>query len=109
MFAIDLNRLLVDEQAEVYSKMVPAPSWQGIEIGLMGIPVRADRVTAPMPVVGGNDDQLTPPSLARRIAAKYGADLRLYDNHVYYLIREPGWESIASAILAWLADKVSNP
>ena len=99
---IDLNCLPAEEQVEVLARMRQAPGRQGLEIGLLGIPVDANRVTTPMLVIGASEDRLIPPSVVRKIARKYGADYRQYPRHGHYLIREPGWHRIAADVAEWL-------
>ena len=99
---IDLNCLPTEEQVEVLARMRPAPGRQGVEVGLLGVPVDARRVTTPMLVVGASEDRLIPPGVVRKIARKYGANYREYAEHGHYLVREPGWEQVAADVVEWL-------
>ena len=40
--------------------------------------------------------------MQRKIARKYGAELRVYEGHAHMVMQEPGWEAIASDVAAWL-------
>lgn len=105
MFAADLNRLPPPEQASVYGQMVLAPGKQGVEIGILGIPIDAKRITGPILIITGTDDKLVPASVARIVARRYRADFREYAGHAHYIMREPGWEKVAADIARWLAEK----
>jgi pimeloyl-ACP methyl ester carboxylesterase len=105
MFAADLNRLPPPEQASVYEQMVPASGKQGVEIGMLGIPVDAKRVVGPILIITGTDDKLIPAGVARTVARRYRADFREYAGHAHYIMREPGWEKVATDIVRWLAEK----
>ena len=105
MFAADLNRLPPPEQASVYEQMVLAPGKQGVEIGMLGIPVDAKRITGPLLIITGTDDKLVPAGVARTVARRYRADFREYAGHAHYIMREPGWEKIAADIARWLTEK----
>jgi pimeloyl-ACP methyl ester carboxylesterase len=102
MGRMDLNRLPPDEQAATYRRMAPAPGRQGLEIGILGVPVRGRDVRCPVLSIGGSDDALTPPRVARAIGRRLGGTSQIYDGHAHYLIREPGWEVIADDVLAWI-------
>ena len=106
MFSADLNRLSPSEQAFVYERMVPAPGKQGMEIGMLGIPVDAKRTTGPMLIITGTDDKLIPAAVARTIAHRYRADYKEYAGHAHYIIREPGWEAAAGDIADWLEENI---
>jgi pimeloyl-ACP methyl ester carboxylesterase len=105
MFAADLNRLPPPEQASVYEQMVLAPGKQGVEIGMLGIPVDAKRIAGPILIISGTDDKLVPAAVARTVARRYRADFREYAGHGHYIMREPGWEKVAADIARWLAEK----
>ncbi len=102
MCEMDLNGLSRHEQRLTYERMVAASGRQGLEIGVLGIPVHAARITVPILIIGGELDNLTPPRLTRRIAKKYNADYREYEGRGHYLMRENNWQQIAADIAKWL-------
>lgn len=108
MCELNLNRLSPEEQTIVYDKMVPTSAKQAIQITLTGIPVDAHRVTTPMMVLNGTDDKLTPVSVADAIAKKYGATFRTYSGNGHYIMRERGWEKVATDISQWLSEIVPH-
>ena len=55
-----------------------------------------------MLVVAGREDRITPAKMVRKIARKYGAELRVYDGHAHMVLLEPGWEVIAREVATWL-------
>ena len=99
---LDLNRLPTPEQDHALERMVPAPGRQGLEVALLGVPVRPERVRTPLLVAGASDDRLVPARVLRRAAAKVGAEHREYQDHAHYLVREPGCEVIAADIADWI-------
>jgi alpha-beta hydrolase superfamily lysophospholipase len=106
MFSADLNRLSPSEQAFAYERMVPAPGKQGVEIGMLGIPVDAKRTSGSILVITGTDDKLIPAAVARTIAHRYRADYKEYAGHAHYIIREPEWEAAAGDIADWLEENI---
>jgi alpha-beta hydrolase superfamily lysophospholipase len=40
--------------------------------------------------------------VTRKIAKKYGADLRAYEGFAHMLLLEPGWEQVATDVADWL-------
>ena len=45
----------------------------------------------------------------RRVASKYGAELREYPGRGHWLHEEPGFEMIAAEIVSWLEQRVLQP
>lgn len=73
---------------------------------------RADR--APLLLITGALDHVTPPAIGRGALAKYTAtgspaivELREYPGRTHRLLSQTGWEEIADAALAW-ADEHTN-
>ncbi len=62
------------------------------------------RITCPMLVVGGAQDHITPASVVRKIARKYGAVAthKEFEDHAHWVVAEPGWEEVAEFATAWL-------
>lgn len=106
MLYLNLNGLSADEQTLVMSRMVPASGKQLRETAVQGVPVDATRVETPMLVMVGKHDRLTPPSVCRAIAQKYGAEFRQYPDNAHYLMREPNHREIADDIHRWLCETV---
>ena len=59
-------------------------------------------VRVPMLVVAGAADRIVSLALCRATAARYGAELKTYDDHAHWLVGEPGWTAIADDVAAWL-------
>jgi len=97
-----LGRIPEADRRLLYDAVVPDSGTVGRQIALTGVRVDVSQVRCPMLCVVGVDDNATPARSVRRIAAKYDADLREYPNHAHMLMEEPGWEGIASDMLAWL-------
>ena len=64
--------------------------------------VDASQVTCPVLIVAGEQDQTTPPPVARKIAEKYGADYLEFEGHAHWPLGEPGWEVIAQKCADWM-------
>ena len=97
-----LNRLSPERQAEVYARLVPESGRAARELAFGLIQVDENRVECPMLVVGAQWDRITPPSVQRRIAAKYDAEYLEIAGHAHMLIVEEGWEQPFKEILKWL-------
>lgn len=63
------------------------------------------------------EQRVLPPSAAnasparsvRRVASKYGAELREYPGRGHWLHEEAGFEMIAAEIVSWLEQRVLQP
>ena len=67
----------------------------------------ASRVTAPVLVMTGLDDQFVVPRVARALARKYNATLREYRSFAHHIMSEPGWEGPCGDVSDWL-DRVAH-
>jgi pimeloyl-ACP methyl ester carboxylesterase len=67
------------------------------------LPRRARTSRAPVLVLGGGDDTITPPSAAVRTARHYGTKARLFRGMGHDLMLEPDWHAPLDAMLDWLA------
>jgi len=59
--------------------------------------VRSRDVRVPALVVAGQEDRITPASVVRKVARKYGAEYVEFPHHAHWVVGEPGWEEIAEA------------
>ena len=89
------------EKRELYQVFIPASGRQALQIAGWGVPVNIDSGRPILVAVGGKD-KITPPSLAEAVANKYRADRLLYKDMAHLLPIEPGWEQVASDVLAWI-------
>lgn len=106
--ALELNRLPPADRRAVYARMVPESGRMTFDIAVTGLRVDPRQVRAPMLVIAGSDDRITPAPMVRRVARRYGATLREYPGFAHMLLMEPGWERIASDIAAWLETVVCS-
>jgi pimeloyl-ACP methyl ester carboxylesterase len=104
--ALLFGRLDAAERARVFARLVPESGRAAFDMAVTGVPVDRRRVRCPMLVLAGAEDRITPATNVRRIAARYGAELRVYERHAHMLLMEPGWEDIAGDIVAWIKREV---
>jgi pimeloyl-ACP methyl ester carboxylesterase len=100
--ALLYGRTPPEERRAAFERLVPESGRQAFDVAVTGVPVDARRVRCPMLVVAGREDRITPAKTVRKVAAKYGAEIRVWDEHAHMLIQEPGWEAIAADVAAWL-------
>ncbi len=92
-----LNTLSPREQSVVYRSFMYESGRALWEIFRGMIAVDELRVTCPVLVAVGSADRVTPPAVARRIAGKYGAEIREYPGECHYL-------SASQAVMMDVAD-----
>ncbi len=108
-----MHLLPEDEQRANYDKLVSEAGRVAFEIGCWCLDPRraakvdASRVTCPVLVVGAAQDRITPVSVVRRVAKKYGAHAtyKEFENHAHWLMGEPRWEEVAGYVADWLAQR----
>ena len=96
------NRTPVAARDADFARLVPESGRAGLELSFGIVGVSESRVTAPMLVVTGRDDQFIVPRVARAIARKYRAEIRTYDSFAHHIMNEPGWEKPARDIVDWM-------
>lgn len=102
--ALLFGRIPPGDRRQAFERLVPESGRTTFDIAVKGVPVDAGRVRCPMLVAAGREDRITPVKMVRKIARKYGAELRIYDGHAHMVLLEPGWEEIARDMAAWLDD-----
>ena len=63
------------------------------------------KVTCPVLVISGSEDRITPAKTGRKIARKYNAAYKEFENHAHWILGESGWEDVAQYIHEWLQSK----
>ncbi len=110
-----LNMLPPEEQKEAYSNFVYESGRAAFEIGYWFLDSKkASRVdesliTAPLLIIGGKEDRITPVSVIRKVAKKFKdkADYKEFADHAHWAMAEPGWQEVAGDIAAWLEEKLA--
>jgi pimeloyl-ACP methyl ester carboxylesterase len=100
---IVLNRIPASQQESVLDQLSPDSGRAARDMSITGVPVDARRVRRPVLVVVADDDRFIPKAIGARVAKRYGAPLWTIPGHAHMLVIEPGWETIADAVAAWIA------
>jgi pimeloyl-ACP methyl ester carboxylesterase len=106
--ALVLNEVPEAERAAIRARFVPDSGRvaRQVALGVYDVPLRSIR--APLFVVGADRDRFVPLSVARRLARRFDAPLRVARGHGHFLFAEPGWETELDAVLDWI-DKLPAP
>ena len=105
-----LQMLPLEEQRETYDRFVYESGRAASEIGYWffdpkgASKVDEKKVSCPVLVIAGVRDKITPASVVRKVADKYGAvsTYKEFPNHAHWVIGEPGWQEIANYASEWL-------
>ncbi len=100
--ALMFNRTPVSDREKFFPRLVPDSGKAGFQMSIGTIGVSAQRVTAPLLVLTGRDDQFVVPRVARALARKYKAPLKEYDSFAHHIMSEPGWERPAADVVKWM-------
>ena len=95
------------EQREHYDQCVYESGKAATEIAFWLKAARVDEsmMTCPMLVISGKEDRITPASVVKKVAKKYGAfpkDYKRFDGRAHMVVCEPGWEDVAGFAWEWL-------
>jgi len=109
-----LHLLNPEEQKATYDRFVYESGRAVFEIGYWFLDstgaARVDpaKVTCPVLTIAGAEDRITPASVSRQLAKKYGpvSTYKEFDNHAHWVVAEPGWQEIAEYTADWI-DKLS--
>jgi len=102
------NRLSPERQAWAFPHLVPDSGRAAREMALGRVTVDPAAIRCPTMVVGAEDDRITPASLQRKIADRYGSRYLEAAGHAHMLMLEDGWEQPIQAVLDWL-EEVTKP
>lgn len=105
-----LNVLPPDEQRTVHERFVYDSGRAVAEIGFWlfdqdhASSVDEHEVKCPVLVIAGTEDRITPASVVRKVARKYGPKTQYAEakGHAHWLMVEPGWEDVAETVDDWL-------
>lgn len=96
------NRTPVADRDAQFARLVPDSGCAGRGLSLGSIAVDESRVSAPMLVMTGLDDQFVVPRVARALSRKYKAPLKEYRSFAHHIITEPGWEGPCGEVIQWM-------
>jgi len=97
------NRMTPEQLAWAYPQLAPESGRAAREMALGSIAVDPAAIRCPTLVIGAEEDRITPASVERKIAARYGSEYLEAARHGHMLMLEEGWERAFGEVLAWLA------
>ena len=111
-----MQLLTVEERKALYDRFVYESGRAACEIGFWffdrkrAAKVDESKVTCPVLVIAGAQDRITPASVVRKVARKYGSvsTYKEFDNHAHWVVGEPRWEEIAEYAADWLNQVLSE-
>jgi pimeloyl-ACP methyl ester carboxylesterase len=96
------NRLTPEQQAWAYPQLVAESGRAAREMALGSVAVDPAGIRCPTLVLGAEHDRITPASVERKIAARYGSEYLEAPGHAHMVMLEEGWEMPFREVLAWL-------
>lgn len=79
-------------------------SFQALNVDMVRKPVDTERVTTPLLVLEA-EDVCWGPKMARDIARAYRTDVEFFPKMGHNMMLEPGWQTVAERIDAWLTTR----
>lgn len=102
MIATTLNRIPIADQPALAARFVADSGRVARELSLGGLPIAPELVRIPVLVVSAAEDRFFSPRVGAMVAARYGAEHTIYEDHAHFLVQEPGAESVAGDIADWI-------
>jgi non-heme chloroperoxidase len=90
------------QAAHFYALLVPESPLRVYEATRWSLAVDATKLTAPILIVSGALDILTPPETGAALAALYGATYQLEPAHGHNVLLGEGARRIAEDVIAWV-------
>ena len=105
-----LHLVPMEERKKIFERFVYESGRAASEIGFWlldgrkAAAVDESKLTCPVLVIGAAKDRITPVSVVRQVAEKYGgkATYKEFPGHAHWVVAEPGWEEIARYVDEWL-------
>ncbi len=96
---------LAEEQVRAYADRLQDESYLGfLDMILFNLP-KPGRVKTPMLVLGGTEDAIFSPAEVNATARAYGTQPQIFPDMAHDMMLEPGWQTVAERILAWLEER----
>ncbi len=99
-----LNAVPEHERPAIHAHLTPESGRVYRSLLLGSVRIDAAKVTVPVFVAGGDRDRIISERLVAKTARHYRVAPDIYPGHGHWLLQEPGWETLADDILAWLDD-----
>ena len=96
------------QAAHFYALLVPESPLRVYEATRWSLAVDATKLTAPILIVSGALDILTPPETGAALAALYGAAYRLEPAHGHNVLLGEGARRIAEDVIAWVVGRLAR-
>lgn len=108
-----MGQLPVGERRYIYDRSVWESGRAATEIGfwfvgVKGAQVDSSKLTCPLLIISGSEDNVTPAKVVKKVAEKYKPlyTYMEFGGHAHWIIREPGWEKVAAYVYTWLEENV---
>lgn len=96
------------QAAHFYALLVPESPLRVYEATRWSLAVDATKLTAPILIVSGALDILTPPETGAALAALYGATYQLEPAHGHNVLLGEGARRIAEDVIAWVVGRLAR-
>ena len=96
------------QAAHFYALLVPESPLRVYEATRWSLAVDATKLTAPILIVSGALDILTPPETGAALAALYGATYQLEPAHGHNVLLGEGARRIAEDVIAWVVGRLTR-
>ena len=105
--ALTMNRMTPEQRDWAFPHFGPESGRAARELGV-GVSVNAADVRCPTLVIGAEHDRITPATLQRRIARRYGSEYQEAPGHGHLLMLEDGWEGPFKEMMAWVGRTIDE-
>lgn len=103
VISTSLNRIPEAEQMALAERFVPDSGRVARQLSLGGLSIDPARLRVSVLVISATEDRFFPPQVGASVAARYGAEHRVYEEHAHFIVQEPGGDAVATDIARWIS------
>jgi pimeloyl-ACP methyl ester carboxylesterase len=103
-----VNGLPEDEQERILRSLGFESGYAFRQMLLGNWRVPRERVRCPVLCLGGEEDRMVSPAITKRLAARYGARVQIFERLGHWLIAPSATGLVATAVLRWLEAILSS-
>lgn len=96
------HQLQNEELQMALARVVPEYSCAYRQVILSRISIKSSDISCPVLVLGGKQDRMVTLNSNQKLAQKYNAPIKIFENASHWIIRDHNWQDVCNYILEWV-------